>query len=267
MTVTGFSSGAYSICHMYNSSFGKQFLCYIPMGGGGPVDAGVNKKKHWLWVCGDKDTAKASAGSPRIVASKRGNDLLKKSKVDSTMLIMKGAGHNWPKEYNKPIKEWVYEKIIYAPLEEHYSKALAHEKSKRYAEALKAFSLVTDFNYKESVAKAKEIKDGYDIPFKEAMEGIEKENNFYNAAVTFNALLKKYRKPMAAECEEQLKQIKKNPLAIKDLRARPYFLKVEKAHKSGKVSKEKIKAALEKVLTSAPDTKSAALAQELIDNL
>ena len=267
MTVTGFSSGAYSICHMYNGDFGKQFLCYIPMGGGGPVDASVNRKKHWLWVCGDKDTQKASAGSPRIVASKKGNELLQKAKVDSTMLIMKGAGHNWPKEYNQPIKEWVYEKIINAPLEEAYSKALDHEKAGRFSEALNEFSKVTDFKYKESVAKAKKIKDGYEIPFNKAVKGIEEENDFYNAAVTFTALLKEYKKPMATECEEHLAKIKKNPLAVTDIRARTYFLKVEKAYKAGKVSKDKIKVALEKVLTSAADTKSAALAKELMDQL
>jgi len=267
MTVTGFSSGAYSICHMYNSSFGKQFLCYIPMGGGGPVDAGANKKKHWLWVCGDKDTQKASAGRPRIDAAKSGNQLLQKSKVDSTMIVMKGVGHSWSKNYDNQIKEWVFDKIINPPLELHYSKALAHEKAKRYGEALKEFAYVTDLNYKESVAKAKAISDGYDTPFKEAVEAIEKENDFYKAAVTFNALLKKYKKPMALECEQKLKEIKKNPLAVKDLRARPYFLKVEKAFKSGKVSKDKIKEALNKVLTLAPDTKSAALAKELMKEL
>ena len=267
MTVTGFSSGAYSICNMYGSKLGKQFLCYIPMGGGGPVDSGANKKKHWLWVCGDKDTQKASAGRPRIDAAKSGNQLLQKSKVDSTMIVMKGVGHKWDKKYDKEIKEWVFEKIINPPLEIHYSKALAHEKAKRYGEALKEFSYVTDVNYKESVAKAKAISDGYDIPFKEAVEGIEKENDFYGAAVTFTALLKKYKKPMAQECEDRLKAIKKNPAAVKDLRARPYFLKVEKAHKSGKVSKDKIKEALEKVLTLAPDTKSASLAKELMEKL
>ena len=267
MTVTGFSSGAYSICNMYGSKFGKEFLCYIPMGGGGPVDSGTNKKKSWLWVCGDKDTAKASAGRPRIDAAKSGNQLLAKSKVDSTMIIMKGVGHKWAKEYDKEIKEWVFERIINPPLEEHYSKALSHEKAKRYSEALKEFSYVTSVNYKESVAKAKAIKDGYDIPFNEAVEGMEKENDFYNAAVTFNTLLKKYKKPMAADCEAKLKEIKKNPVALKDLKARPYLLKVEKAFKAGKVSKDKIKAALEKVLTLAPDTKSATLAKELINQL
>ena len=267
MTVTGFSSGAYSICRNYDSSFGKQFLCYIPMGGGGPVDSGANRKKHWLWVCGDKDLQKFSDGHSRISAAKLGNQRLQKSKVDSTMIVMKDVGHSWSRDYDNQIKEWVFDKIINPPLELHYSNALAHEKAKRYSKALEEFAYVTDFNFKESVAKAKAIRDAYDIPFRDAIESIEKENDFYKAAITFKALLDKYKKPMALECEQKLKEMKKNPVAVKDLRARPYFLKIEKAFKSGKVSNDKIEEALNKVLTLAPDTKSAALAEELMKDL
>lgn len=146
------------------------------------------------------------------------------------------------------------------------AKGLQMEKLKKWAEALKFYRLAIASGHEEAKAKESTIATQFNL-IKEKIKSFNDKKNYYAAFLYISQVVKKYGKGTFPEAEILQQSYKKDKAILMELKGAVYLAKVERALKSPKASKEKIKLSLLKVIKNCPGTFTSQKAQTILDSL
>jgi hypothetical protein len=184
---------------------------------------------------------------------------------NSKLVVVDGLGHKTPDtdDYDKALKYLDTPKKL--RLEEAVTNAYKAEKSKKYSDAMQLFGKAAGYGSQEAQEKLDAYKMEIDSMYKTARDA-EKIRDFVLCLNTFDAIYKKFGMEIGKEAYDQSKALKKEKQIVLEIKAMAYFLKIEKAIKGGNTN-DKVKAALEKVIKTCPESFAARRAKEELDKI
>ena len=182
------------------------------------------------------------------------------------LIVVDGMGHQRPPTEHFDQSLTFLDSPRAARGKEFMAKAQQLEKLKKWGEALKYYGLATTCGHTEAKQKKVAIETEFN-EIKEKVKLFNEEKNYYGAYVYIGQVIKKFGKGAFPEAEQLHKSYTKDKAILVELKSAVFLAKIEKAMKSPKTSKEKIKLSLEKVIKNCPGTYTSKKAKKILDTL